>query len=83
MDSRRSIYSCCGAGCGRCGVVLEAARKNLLEVGAPCSHPFGGEVDLPNGPPKRYSRLVPDEEPMLIDAPAPEFIEGTSPSSVV
>ena len=50
-------------------MVLEAARKNLLEVGARVSNPFGGEVDLPNGPPKRYSRFLPDEEPVPIDAP--------------
>jgi len=27
MDSRRSIYSCCGAGRGRCRVGLDAAGK--------------------------------------------------------
>jgi hypothetical protein len=68
MDSRRSIYSCRGAGCGRCRVGLDAARKTPVEVGAPVANPFGGEGGLRNGRRKRCSGCLPDEEAVPIDA---------------
>jgi hypothetical protein len=49
MDSRRSIYSCRGAGRGRCRVGLGAAGKTPVEVGAPVPVHSVGEGDLRNG----------------------------------
>jgi hypothetical protein len=51
MDSRRSIYSCRGAACGRCHVGGDAAGGSRRAY----SHPFGGEGDLRNGRRKRHS----------------------------
>jgi len=48
MDSRRSIYRCGGAACGRCNVGGDAAGKTAGRSRRACSHPFGGQGDLRN-----------------------------------
>ena len=48
MDSRRRIYRCGGAACGRCNVGGDAAGKTAGRSRRACSHPFGGQGDLRN-----------------------------------